>query len=261
MPDFSANLSMLFTERPFLDRFAAAARAGFAAVEFMFPYDHAKERIADELRRHGLKLVLFNLPAGDWERGERGIACHPDRTDEFRAGVDRAIEYAAALGCRYLNCLAGIAPEGVPGAVLRRTFVDNLRYASARLMEHGMRLLIEPVNTRDVPDFYLHRTAEAVSILDEVGARNLSLQCDVYHMHRMGEPVAETIARYLPRIAHIQIADAPGRHEPGTGEIDFDTLLPFLDRIGHCGWVGCEYKPRGDTDAGLAWVRKLGVEL
>lgn len=255
MPRFAANLTMLFNERPFLDRFEAAAEAGFTAVEFLFPYDFEPDAIAQRLDRHGLTLALHNLPAGDWAKGERGIACHPDRVEEFKAGVPRAIEYAKALGCRQLNCLAGIAPVGVDPAVARRTFVTNLKFAAMELDKAGLRLLIEPINTRDIPRFFLNRTDQALEIIDAVGAPNLALQYDVYHMQIMEGDVARTIETHLDRIAHIQIADNPGRHEPGTGELNWTFLFQHLDRIGYHGMVGCEYKPATTTEAGLGWFR------
>jgi len=253
MPKFAANLTMLFTEVPFLDRFERAARAGFKAVEFLFPYAHAAEDIRQRLDAHGLALVLHNLPAGDWEAGERGIACHPDRVGEFREGVARAIAYARALGVGQLNCLAGKAPAGVPDALLRQTLVDNLRFAAAALKQAGLRLLVEPVNTFDIPGFYLSRTAQAVAILDEVGADNAFVQYDLYHAQRMEGELAATLQTCLPRIGHVQLADNPGRHEPGTGEINYLFLFAHLDRIGYDGWIGCEYKPATTAEAGLGW--------
>lgn len=257
MPKFAANLTMLFTERPFLDRFAAAAAAGFEAVEFLFPYDFAADEIRARLVDNGLKLVLHNLPAGDWAAGERGIACLPDRTAEFRAGVEKAIAYAQALGVGQLNCLAGIRPDGVTTRDAHATLVENLHYAAGRLKAHGLRLLIEPINTFDIPGFYLNGTRQALAIMDEVGADNLLLQYDVYHMQRMEGELAATLAATLPRIGHVQIADNPGRHEPGTGEINYGWLFEHLDAIGYGGWIGCEYKPAATTEAGLGWRAKL----
>ncbi|MBI3366973.1 MAG: hydroxypyruvate isomerase [Burkholderiales bacterium] len=257
MPQFAANLTMLFTEVPFLDRFERAAKAGFKAVEFLFPYAHAPADIRARLDANGLQLVLHNLPAGDWDGGERGIACLPDRVAEFRAGVGRAIEYAHALGVPQLNCLAGKAPAGTDEAVLRRTLVHNLQYAAAALHGAGLRLLIEPINTFDIPGFYLHRTAQALAILDEVGAPNAFLQYDLYHAQRMEGELAATLQKHLARIAHVQLADNPGRHEPGSGEMNCAFLLAHLDRIGYRGWVGCEYKPAAGTEAGLGWRQRL----
>ncbi|HAL40386.1 MAG TPA: hydroxypyruvate isomerase, partial [Polaromonas sp.] len=251
MPRFAANLTMLFTEVPFLDRFERAAQAGFEAVEFLFPYAYPAEEIRQRLEANRLQLVLHNLPAGDWEAGERGIACHPDRVSEFRDGVAKAIVYAKALGVGQLNCLAGKAPAGVADELLRSTFVENLRFAAAELKTAGLRLLIEPINTFDIPGFYLNRTVQAVSILDEVGVDNAFVQYDIYHAQRMEGELAATMQKYLPRIGHIQLADNPGRNEPGTGEINYPFLFAHLDRIGYKGWIGCEYKPATTTEAGL----------
>ncbi len=257
MPKFAANLSMLFTELPFLDRFDAAARAGFEAVEFLFPYAFEAQEIRSRLDANNLKLVLHNLPAGDWEAGERGIACHPDRVDEFRAGVARAITYAQALGVGQLNCLAGKAPAGVSEAQLRETLVANLRFAAAALKAAGLRLLVEPINTFDIPGFYVNRTAQALALLDEVGADNAFVQYDIYHAQRMEGELAATLQKHLARIGHVQLADNPGRNEPGTGEIHYPFLFAHLDRIGYAGWVGCEYKPATTTEAGLGWRQQL----
>ena len=257
MPKFAANLSMLFTEVPFLDRFERAAKAGFAAVEFLFPYAFSASDIQQRLDGHGLKLVLHNLPAGDWEAGERGIACLPDRVDEFREGVAKAIAYATTLGVPQLNCLAGKAPIGAADAVLRKTFVANLKFAAAALQKAGLRLLIEPINSYDIPGFYLNRTAQALAILDEVGAANAFVQYDIYHAQRMEGELAATMQKQLARIGHIQLADNPGRNEPGTGEINWPFLFAHLDRIGYSGWIGCEYKPAASTEAGLGWRQRL----
>jgi hydroxypyruvate isomerase len=253
MPAFCANLTMLWGELPFLDRFQAARNAGFAGVEYLFPYDFAAEDLAARLKQNGLTQVLHNLPAGDWAAGERGIAILPGREQEFRAGVDRAIRYAAALGCQQVNCLAGLAPAGEDPARLEDTLVANLAYAAAKLRDDGIRLLIEPINTRDMPGFFVNRTEQALAIMDRVGSDNLFLQYDIYHMQRMEGELAATIERHLPRIAHIQLADNPGRNEPGTGEIAWPFLFDHLDRIGYRGWIGCEYKPKTTTDAGLGW--------
>ena len=257
MPKFNANLTMLFNEVPFLDRFQAAAGAGFKGVEFLFPYAFDKDAIAERLDQHGLVQVLHNLPAGDWDAGERGIACHPDRVGEFRDGVGRAIEYATALGCKQLNCLAGIAPAGVDAEKVHATFVANLRFAAARLEEAGIRLLVEPINTFDIPGFHLNRTAQAIALIEEVGSPNLWLQHDVYHMQRMEGELANTIAKHLPKIAHMQIADNPGRHEPGSGEINYAWLFRYIDQLGYEGWIGCEYKPAAGTREGLGWIQAL----
>lgn len=258
MPRYAANLTMLFTERPFLDRFEAAAHAGFKAVEFLFPYAYDATQIRQRLDAHGLELVLHNLPAGDWDAGERGIACHPDRVAEFRDGVGQAIGYAKALGVAQLNCLAGKTPPGVADDLLRRTLVENLRYAATELKRAGLRLLIEPINSFDIAGFYLNRTDQALALLDEVGADNAFVQYDIYHAQRMEGELAATVQKHLARIAHIQLADNPGRNEPGTGEINYAFLLAHLDRIGYTGWIGCEYKPATTTEAGLGWREQIG---
>jgi hydroxypyruvate isomerase len=255
MPKFDANLSMLFTEAPFPDRFAAAAEAGFRGVEYLFPYAFQKDDLAERLHKNGLTQVLFNLPAGNWEAGERGIACHPNRVSEFQDGVGNAIDYAKALGCAQVNCLAGIAPAGVEPQVAQRTLAENLKFAASKLQDAGITLLAETVNTYDIPGFFLNRSAQAIALFDEVGSPNLKLQYDIYHMQRMEGELANTIERLLPRIAHIQLADNPGRNEPGTGEINYPFLLNFIDRLGYDGWIGCEYKPRHGTNEGLGWMQ------
>lgn len=255
MPRFAANLSMLFTEKPFLDRFSAAAAAGFKGVEYLFPYDFQASEIKDRLDKNGLTQVLFNLPAGNWDQGERGIACHPDRVDEFRSGVDRAIEYAHVLGNTQVNCLAGIAPYGINDDTLSHTFISNLIFAATRLEEAGIKLIIEAINTRDIPDFYLNSSHQALELIEKVGSDNLAFQYDIYHMQIMEGDICSTIEANLSMIDHIQLADNPGRNEPGTGELNYPNILAMLDRIGYQGWVGCEYKPATTTEAGLDWMR------
>jgi hydroxypyruvate isomerase len=261
MPRFAANLSMLFTEVPFLDRFERAARAGFASVEVQFPYEAPAAEIRARLQANRLKMVLHNLPGGDWAAGDRGIAANPARVDEFRAGVARAIEYATTLGVPQLNCLAGKAPEGVSDAVIRQTFVDNVRFAAKALKEAGLRLLLEPINNYDVPGFWLNRTDLAISVIEEVGADNVFVQYDIYHAQRYEGELAATMTRCLKHIGHIQVADNPGRNEPGTGEIHYEFLFAHLDRIGYKGHVGCEYKPAGQTEAGLGWLEQARRRL
>jgi hydroxypyruvate isomerase len=261
MPRFAANLTMLFNEVPFLDRFERAARAGFSSVEFLFPYAWPAAELKNRLLANRLKLVLHNLPAGDWDAGERGIACLPDRVDEFRAGVAQAIGYATVLGAPQLNCLAGKAPAGADDALLRATFVANLRFAAAALKAAGLKLLIEPINNYDIPGFWLNRTDKAISVIEEVGSDNLYLQYDVYHAQRYEGELAATLARHVARIAHIQVADNPGRNEPGTGEIHYPFLFAHLDRIGYKGWIGCEYKPAATTEAGLGWLEQARRSL
>lgn len=255
MPRFAANLSMLFTEVDFLDRFAAAAKAGFTGVEYLFPYDFPAETIQQQLKNNGLEQVLFNLPAGDWVKGERGIACHPDRVEEFRTGVDTAIAYAKVLGNTQINCLAGIRPQGVDCATVEKTFVDNLKYAADKLQAAGIRLVMEMINTRDIPGFYLTTTKQALDIREKVGSANLFLQYDIYHMQIMEGDLARTLESQFAVINHVQLADNPGRHEPGTGEINYRFLFEHLDRLGYQGWVGCEYKPATSTEAGLGWMK------
>jgi hydroxypyruvate isomerase len=252
---FSANLSFLYPDRPFLERFAAAAADGFPAVEYLGPYEYPPEQVADLLKTHGLKQALFNLPAGDWAGGERGIGCLPDRVEEFRMGVDTAIRYAEALGCHRVNCLAGIAPKNVPVATLESVFVANLQYAAPRLAGAGIKLLIEPINLRDIPDFYLSTTAHAERVLAAVGSDNLYIQYDVYHMQVMQGDLVPTFERLRDRIAHVQVADNPGRGEPGSGEINYSFVLPALERLGYDGYVGCEYKPKAGTSEGLGWMK------
>ena len=257
MVQCAANLTMLFTEHAFLDRFAAAAEAGFKAVEFLSPYEYESKQIADALEANGLKLVLHNLPSGDWAGGERGIGCLPDRTDEFRAGVARAIDYASVLGCTRLNCLAGIAPSD--DAAAHRTLVENVRFAAEALRGTGITLLLEPVNTRDVPGFFVSRTAHALAILDEVGDDSVKLQFDIYHTQVMEGDLARRIETHFDRIGHLQLADNPGRHEPGTGEINYPYLFEQIDALGYDGWIGCEYKPKTTTVAGLGWIKEICV--
>ena len=260
MTKLAANLTMLYNEVDFLDRFAAAAQSGFKGVEYLFPYAYPKEQLAEQLGRHGLAQVLHNLPAGDWAKGERGIACLPDRVGEFQDGVGRAIEYAQALDCRQVNCLAGIAPVGVDRATVEATFAANLKFAADKLGAAGIRLLIEPINTFDIPGFHLSRTQQALDAIRAAGSSNLFVQYDIYHMQRMEGELANTVKAHLVQIAHIQLADNPGRNEPGTGEINYRFLFGFLDAIGYDGWIGCEYKPKAATVAGLGWRAAHGVE-
>ena len=259
MAKFSANLTMLFNEVPFLERFAEAARAGFRGVEYVSPYDFYPGDIADRLKANRLKQVLFNLPVGDWGKGERGIAIFPDRRSEFRDGVAKAVRYAHALQCGQVNCLAGIASEGHDHAELAQTLIENLRYASAELARANISLLIEPINTQDMPAFFLNTSAQAVDVIGKVGSRNLFLQYDIYHMHIMKVDVPADIARNFAHIKHVQIADAPGRHEPGTGVIDFAAAFSQLEQLGYDGWIGAEYKPAASTEAGLGWSARLAT--
>ena len=255
MPRFAANLSMIFTEVPFLDRFERAAKAGFDAVEFLFPYAFAAADIKQRLVANKLDLVLFNTPAGDWDGGERGLACNPARIDAFRTGIAQALDYARVLGVPRLHCMAGKAPAGVAADVLRKTYVENLRHAAAELKKAGLVGLIEPINHYDIPGYYLNTTAQALSVMDEVGADNLLLQYDIYHAQRTEGELAATMQKHLAKIGHMQLADNPGRNEPGSGEINYPFLFAHIDRIGYKGHVGCEYKPAGNTEAGLGWLR------
>jgi len=259
MTKLAANLTMLFNEVDFLERFEHAARAGFRGVEFLFPYAYRAEDIGARLDAWRLELVLHNLPAGDWAGGERGIACHPGREAEFKDGVGMAIAYAKALGVKQLNCLAGIAPPGVAPERAHATLVSNLTSAARQLKAEGIALLIEPINTVDIPGFFLRGTRQALAIIAETGSDNLFLQYDIYHMQRMEGELAATMAANLPLIRHIQLADNPGRGEPGTGEINYRYLLGRLDQIGYAGWVGCEYKPRAGSAEGLGWMAEHGL--
>ena len=257
MPRFAANLTMLFNDVGFMDRFSAASRAGFTAVEYLFPYEYERTALKQALQDNHLTQVLINLPAGNWAGGDRGVACDPKRIAEFEAGVQKAIDYAPTLGAPQVNCLAGIVPPGVSSTEAHATFVRNLKFAAPRLKDAGVKLLIEPINTRDIPGFFLTRTAQALDIIKEVGADNVFVQYDMYHAQIMEGDLSTTLKRHIGQIAHIQIADPPSRNEPGTGEINFRNLFTLLDTIGYGGWVGCEYKPAGKTTEGLGWIKEL----
>jgi hydroxypyruvate isomerase len=260
MPRFAANLTMLFAEMPFLDRFAATKAAGFSGVEYLFPYDYDKADLREQLDEHGLVQVLHNLPAGNWAAGERGIAVLPDRVDEFRDGVARAISSAKALDCRQLNCLVGIAPRDADPFEMNEVLVENLRFAADALARERIKLLVEPINTLDIPGFFLNKTEQAVQLIADVRSSNLFIQYDIYHMQVMEGDIARSLQKHLPRIAHVQLADNPGRNEPGTGEINYPFLFRHLDTLGYRGWVGCEYKPRTTTLDGLGWHAALTLE-
>ena len=255
MPRFAANLTILFNEVDFTDRFKLAAESGFVGVEYLFPYSQPKEMLAELLARHGLTQVLHNLPAGDWARGERGIAVLPDRVGEFQDGVGQAIEYAKALGCKQLNCLAGISPAGVDPDRLRETLVNNVRFAGQKLKANGIKLLVEAINTFDMPGFHLSRTQQVLDLIDAADCDNVYVQYDIYHMQRMEGELAGTIKKHLSRVSHLQLADNPGRNEPGSGEINYPFLFDFIDRLGYAGWIGCEYKPATTTHDGLGWLK------
>jgi hydroxypyruvate isomerase len=257
MPRLAANVSLMFPEVPFMERFAAAARAGFRFVEYQFPYAFGSAaEVAARARDAGVEVVLHNLPGGDAAKGDRGIACQPARVAEFRDGVERAIEYAKAVDCPRLNALAGVAPVQAAPELLFETLVENLRFAAGKLAAAGLTLLTEPANRRTIPDFFLNTSRHAIEVIDAAGAPNLKLQYDLFHMQIVEGDLAKTIERLLPRIGHMQLADVPDRHEPGTGEINFDFLLAHIDRLGYQGWMGCEYIPKGDTVAGLAWAKR-----
>ena len=255
MPKFAANLSMLYGEHDFLDRFAAAAKDGFAGVEYLFPYAFEKDALAEALQANGLTQVLHNMPAGDWDAGERGMACLPDRVGEFQESVGTAIDYAKALGCTKLHAMAGLRPEGADPEKLDETYIENLRFAAAQTKEAGITLLIEAINTIDMPDFYLSTSAQALDVIERVGSDNLFFQYDIYHMQIMEGDLVRTIEKNLVRIAHMQLADNPGRHEPGSGEINYPFVFAALDRLGYEGWIGCEYKPKAGTSEGLGWLK------
>ena len=253
--NFAANLTMLFTEYDFLDRFEKAHKNNFKAVEYLFTYDYKPQELKNLLNEFDLKQVLHNLPAGDWTNGERGIACHPDRIDEFKNGVDTAIEYAKTLNCNQLNCLIGIPPEGISEEELENLIIDNLKYASDKLKNEKIILLIEAINTIDIPGFYLNTTEQAKAIINKVKSDNIFIQYDAYHMQIMEGNLSLTLRDNIEMIKHIQIADHPGRNEPGTGEINYDFLFKYIKSIGYEGYIGCEYNPYNGTENGLKWLK------
>jgi hydroxypyruvate isomerase len=255
MPRLAANLSTLFKELPFLDRFAAAAGAGFRAVEFQTAYEFAAAEVAARARDAGLEIVLLNMPRGDPARNELGTACLPGREERFRADLETALAYAKTVGCRRIHCLAGVRPEGADAAGLHSTFVANLRHAARRLRGDGVTAMLEPLSAGTVAHCFLTGSAHAAALIDEIGEDNVKLQYDLFHMQMIEGNLARTLERLLPKIGHIQLADAPSRHEPGTGEINFDFVLRHIDRLGYSGWIGCEYNPAGDTVEGLKWAR------
>ncbi|WCE31730.1 hydroxypyruvate isomerase [Vibrio sp. SCSIO 43137] len=255
MPKMAANLSMLFTEMDFMARFEAAAKAGFKGVEYLFPYDFEAEAIKTELDKFGLTQVLFNLPAGDFANGERGIACLPERVEEFRQGVDKATEYAKVLGCKQVNCLSGLVPADLSMDVAQETLVGNLKYAADLLEQADILLVVEAINTQDMPGFCVSTTKQALRIIEATGSSNIRYQYDIYHMQIMEGNIARTLTDHKAQIAHVQLADNPGRHEPGTGELNYGFLFKHLDNIGYQGWVGCEYVPANGTEAGLGWLK------
>jgi hydroxypyruvate isomerase len=256
MPKLAANLTLMFNEVPFLDRFEAAAKAGFKGVEYLFPYEFPKDQIAERLQKHRLTQVLFDLPAGNWAAGDRGIACDPARRGEFQDSVGSALDYANSLSCKRLTCLAGKAPVSMSAEEAAQILIENLRFAARQAATQGISVLLEAINTRDIPGFFVNRTAQSKSVLDAVDEPNARMQYDIYHMQVMEGDLASTIKANLDQISHFQLADNPGRNEPGTGEINYGYLLPYIDSLGYDGWVGCEYRPRGRTLDGLGWARK-----
>ena len=259
MPRFAANLSMMYQDIGFLDRFDAAARAGFEGVEFLFPYDHPPEAIAERLTRNRLTLALFNTVPGDWTGGERGLAALPGREQEFRDGVEKALVYAKATKCRLLHAMAGVLPAGQNRAEAEGAYVANLRHAAERLTGEGITVIIEPINTRDIPGYFFNTTSQAMSIIERVGHPNLKLQLDLYHVQIMEGDLAHRVRALAGHYPHVQIAGNPGRHEPDVGEINYPYLFDLLDEIGYSGWIGCEYRPKGETKAGLGWAKRYGI--
>ncbi len=259
MPHFCANLSMMFNEAGFLDRFAAAKQAGFDAVEFLFPYEHKPAELRARLDDNGLRQVLFNMPPGDWGAGERGLAALPGRQAAFRDGVRKALDYAHALDCRMVHCMAGIVPADVPYDTAAATYAANLAWAAEQAQPAGVRIVIEPINQRDMPGFFLRTQAQGAAIVEAIGRDRLGLQFDLYHCQVTEGDITKRMEAHLPVIAHMQIADVPERHEPGTGEIGWDFVFRRIDALGYRGSIGCEYRPAGDTVEGLAWRKRYGV--
>jgi len=255
VPKFAANLSMMFNEHDFPNRFGAAAKAGFDAVEFLFPYDYSPAEVAQWHKENNLKNVLFNLPPGDWAAGERGIAALPGREAEFRAGVAKAIEYALALGTPQLHMMAGLVPAGSDMAIHRKTYFENMKFAAQALAKHNLNLLLEPINTRDMPGYFLNTQVQAHELRVESGEPNVKVQMDFYHAQIMEGDLAETFKKYFKDIGHTQIASVPKRNEPDDGEVNYPYLYQLLDEMGYEGYVGCEYRPKGKTEDGLAWFK------
>ena len=257
MPKFAANLSMMFNEVPFPERFAVAAKAGFKAVEFLFPYDYAPAEVAGWLQEYGLKNALFNMPPGDFAGGERGIASLPGREAEFREGVAKAVEYALALGTPTVHCMAGLFPAGADRARHRALYIENVRFAAQEMAKHGRILVIEPINPRDIPGYFLNTQAEGHAICQEIGLPNLKVQMDFYHCQIVEGDLTMTFKKYFAGIGHVQIASVPARHEPDEGEVNYRHIFKLLDEMGYDGYVGCEYRPRGRTEDGLVWLREM----
>jgi len=259
MPKFAANLSFIFQEVGFLDRFGAAAACGFKAVEYLTPYDHPPEVIAEQLKRHELEQALFNMPPGDWAAGERGIGALTGREQEFRVGVEKALVYAKATKCRLLHAMAGVLPAGRDRAEAERVYLGNLRHAAERLGGEGIAVVIEPINTRDIPGYFLNTTTQAMSIIERTWRPNVKLQLDLYHVQIMEGDLAHRIRALAGHYPHVQIAGNPGRHEPDVGDINYPYLFDLFDELGYSGWIGCEYRPKGETKAGLGWAKRYGI--
>ena len=260
MPKFAANLSFIFQEVGFLDRFAAAAACGFQAVEYLSPYEHPPEVISEQLSRHGLVQALFNMPPGDWAVGERGIAALSGREQEFRDGLEKALIYAKATNCRLVHAMAGVLPAGNDRVAAERTYVANLQYAAERLAREGITVIIEPINNRDIPGYFLNTTTQAMSIIERVGHANLKLQLDLYHVQIMEGDLAHRMRTLAGHYPHVQIAGNPGRNEPDVGEINYPFLFDLFDELGYSGWIGCEYRPKGETRTGLGWAKRYGIQ-
>jgi hydroxypyruvate isomerase len=260
VPNFAANLSMMFQEVDFLARFEAASKAGFRGVEYLFPYDFAASDIVDRLKKHNLTQALFNLPPGDWAKGDRGLAAQPGREPEFRDGVGRAIDYAQATQCRTLHVMAGLLPAGRSREEAEAAYIPNLRFAAEAMAKHDITMVIEPINTRDIPGYFLNTTTQGIAILDKVDRPNARLQLDLYHCQIMEGDLAVRTRNLMPRVSHVQIAGTPGRHEPDVGEVNYPFLYDLLDELGYAGWVGCEYRPKAGTLAGLGWARRYGID-
>ncbi|HEX3350660.1 MAG TPA: 2-oxo-tetronate isomerase [Acetobacteraceae bacterium] len=259
MPRLAANTSMMFNELPFMDRFAAAAKAGFKGVEFLFPYEHPAAEIRKRLDDNGLTQALFNSPPGNWADGERGLAAVPGRQRDFRDGVKQAVEYANALGCKLIHCMAGIPAAGVSPVTAAAVYAANLAWAAEHTHSHGVKVVIEPINHRDIPGFHLNTIAQGAAVIEAIGRDRIGLQFDIYHCQTTEGDVTKRMEAVFPLIAHMQIADVPGRNEPGSGEIGWDFVFKRIDALGYTGWVGCEYRPAGETLAGLGWRRKFGI--
>jgi hydroxypyruvate isomerase len=260
VPKFAANLSFIFQEVEFLDRFAAAAQCGFKAVEYLSPYEHPPETIAERLSRHGLVQALFNMPPGNWAAGERGVGALAGREQEFRDGVEKALVYAKATNCRLLHAMAGVLPAGGDRSAAERVYIANLQYAAERLAREGITVIIEPINNRDIPGYFLNTTTQAMSLIERVGQPNLELQLDLYHVQIMEGDLAHHIRSLAGHYPHVQIAGNPGRNEPDVGEINYPFLFDLFDEVGYSGWIGCEYRPKGETRAGLGWAKRFGIQ-